>query len=129
MINNKGRILKKSQTQRNITEDSKVQTIIKKIEEKNDKPKKEEIKEDKPLDTSTSISTKASFLGGGGGTGFFTKSSAINIKNEPLGSYVEERKKIIFGKIDINKEQYYISQFLLNSQKKINNEYVKMSSG
>ena len=52
-----------------------------------------------------------------------------NIDNEPLGSYYEDRKKILFGYIDINKEEFYISQFLLNSQKKLNNEYLKVTTG
>ena len=64
---------------------------------------------------------------------FFNLGSAIStdLKKEPLGAYYEERKKILFGDIDVNKEQFYISQFLLNSQKKINGEYSKMikSSG
>ena len=60
---------------------------------------------------------------------FFSSVSPIpteNLKKEPLGVYYEERKKILFGEIDVNKEQFYISQFLLNSQKKINTEYLKM---
>ena len=52
-----------------------------------------------------------------------------NLDNEPLGNYYEDRKKILFGYIDINKEEFYISQFLLNSQKKLNNEYVKITTG
>ena len=40
-----------------------------------------------------------------GGTGFFAKSQVIDFKNEPLGSYYEERKKIIFGKIDLSKRE------------------------
>ena len=57
---------------------------------------------------------------------FFSTGSAIsteNLKKEPLGSYYEERKKLLFGDIDVNKEHFYISQFLLKSQKKINSEY------
>ena len=52
-----------------------------------------------------------------------------NLNNEPLGNYYEDRKKILFGYIDINKEEFYISQFLLNSQKKLNNEYIKITTG
>ena len=52
-----------------------------------------------------------------------------NLNNEPLGNYYENRKKILFGYIDINKEEFYISQFLLNSQKKLNNEYIKITTG
>ena len=52
-----------------------------------------------------------------------------NIDNEPLGSYYEDRKKILFRNIDINKEEFYISQFLLNSQKNLNNEYFKITTG
>ena len=119
MSNSKNYKLKKSQTQTNIIEENKIAgKLINKIELK--KETKENKSQEKP-------GTKSSFLGGG--SGFFSKSSEVNIKKEPLGSFYEERKKIIFGKININKEQYYICQFLLNSQKKINNEFTKMSSG
>ena len=92
---------------------------------KTPKPKVEENdKETKPL--STTSSTKSFF--GGGGTGFFTKSPNIDISKEPLGEYYENRKKIIFGKENIIGDEYFISQFLLNSQKKLNKEYNKMTS-
>ena len=52
-----------------------------------------------------------------------------SLENEPLGNYYEERKKILFGYVDINKEEFYISQFLLNSQKKLNSEHLKMTTG
>ena len=134
MINSKGRFLKKSQTQKNVIEDIKVETLRKKIEDKKEKPEKPEKKEKKEITENKPPEkkiTKSSFFGGGGGggSGFFSKSPQIDIKKEPLGQYHEERKKIIFGKIDVYKEQYYLSQFLLNSQKKINTEYVKMTTG
>ena len=46
-----------------------------------------------------------------------------------LPEYYESRKKLIFGKIDILEDEYFISQFLLTSQNKINKEYKKMTSG
>ena len=50
-------------------------------------------------------------------------------KFESLSEYYENRKKLIFGKINILEDEYFISQFLLNSQNKINKEYKKMTSG
>jgi hypothetical protein len=75
---------------------------------------------------STKPSTTSLFSGG---SGFFSKSSDIDIKNEPLGLYYESRKKIILGKINILEDESFISQFLLKSQKKINEEFIKMTSG
>ena len=65
----------------------------------------------------------------GGGTGFFSKTPEIDFKNEPLGLFYESRKKIILGKINILEDEYFISQFLLKSQTKINEEFIKMTSG
>ena len=75
---------------------------------------------------STKPSTTSLFSGG---SGFFSKSSDIDTKNEPLGLYYESRKKIILGKINILEDESFISQFLLKSQKKINEEFIKMTSG
>ena len=93
---------------------------------KTPKPKKEEEKEKESQPQST-MSSKKSFISVGG-TGFFSKSPNIDLSKEPLGEYYESRKKIIFGNINIIKDEYFISQFLLNSQKKLNNEYNKMTS-
>ena len=119
---------RKSSGQANINEEQK-KKIMEKIESKNEVKQIKEIKVDKPPEKPAQ-KPKSNFLGGGGGgSGFFARSTNIDIKKEPLSSYYEDRKKIIFGKITITKDQYYISQFLLNSQKYINKEYVKMSSG
>jgi len=56
------------------------------------------------------------------------KDQSSNTTGEPLGIYYEDRKKIIFGKINILEDEYFISQFLLKSQKKLNEEYDKMTS-
>ena len=95
---------------------SQAQTKI--IEGKLEEKKPE--RENTPIKPASNNSSKSSF---------FSIGSAIpteNLNKEPLGLYYEERKKILFGDIDVNKEHFYISQFLLNSQKKINNEYSKM---
>ena len=114
---------RKSKTQDDIKPSNKVEKIIKK------ENKEEENKEIKPQDKTPPKPTKSSFFGSGSkGSGFFDKSSAIDIKKEPLGSYYDERKKILFGDKKINKDEYYFSQFLLKSQQAVNNEYVKMSS-
>ena len=119
------KIYRKSQTQDDINSTKKIEKIIESKKENKEK----ENKESKPQEKTETKITKSSFFGGGrGGSGFFDKSSAIDIKKEPLGSYYEERKKIIFGEKIVNKDEYYLSQFLLNSQQKINDEYIKMSS-
>ena len=122
---------RKSSGQANINEEQK-KKIIEKIESKNEVKQVKEIKEvkvDKQPEKPPQKPKSNFFGGGGGGSGFFSRSSEIDIKKEPLSSYYEDRKKIIFGKINIMKDQYYISQFLLNSQKYMNKEYIKMSSG
>ena len=74
MSNSKNYKLKKSQTQTNIIEENLFTgKIIKKIELK--KETKENKSQEKPV-------TKSSFSSGG--SGFFSKSSEINIKKEPL---------------------------------------------
>jgi len=97
----------KSQAQTKIIEGP---TFKKNVEEK--KPERENT----PIKPASNLSKSS----------FFCVTPIENLEKEPLGSYYEERKKILFGDIDVNKEQFYISQFLLNSQKKINNEYSKM---
>ena len=123
---------RKSSAQANINEEQK-KKFMQKIESKNEVKQVKEINVEKPKEKPVEKpieKPKSNFLGGGGGgSGFFARSTAIDIKNEPLSSYYEDRKKIIFGKINIIKDHYYISQFLLNSQKYINKEYIKMSSG
>ncbi len=52
-----------------------------------------------------------------------SKTQDIVVKPEPLGEYYENRKKLIFGKVNILEEQSFLSQFLLKSQKKINKEH------
>ena len=70
---------------------------------------------------------KPSFFGGG--SGFFVKSKDVDIRDEPLGNYYDERKKIIFGKINILEDKSFISQLILKSQKKVNDEYIQITSG
>ena len=120
MNNNKssGKVFRKSQSQYNINVNKNAE-IMKKITE--------EKKENKEIKPPVKQPPKTSSFSGG--SGFFAKTPEVDIKNEPLGTYYEDRKKIIFRKIAINKDEYYISQFLLNSQKKILDEYKKMSSG
>ena len=81
---------------------------------------KEEIKEQKPPPPKP-VPKQSSFWGGG--------SNLLSKANEPLSEYYENRKKLIFGKINILEDENFISQFLLNSQNKINKEYKKMTSG
>ena len=97
----------KSQTQTKIIEGPKIKQNL------------EEKKPDTPIKPSSNTA-KTSFFSVGSGI------SSKNLKKEPLGSYYEVRKKILFGDIDINKEHFFISQFLLNSQKKTNSEYLKI---
>ena len=78
--------------------------------------------------TKTNTSTKSSSNFAGRGSALFLKSAPVDITKEPLGIYYEDRKKIIFGKINLIEEEFFVSQFLLNSQKKINNEYIKIAS-
>ena len=80
----------------------------------------EEIKEQKPPPIKPV--TRQSPYGGRG-------TNSLSKLNEPLSEYYENRKKLIFGKINILEDEYFISQFLLNSQNKINKEYKKMTSG
>ena len=89
------------------------------------KPKVEEKEKDKKPQSNTA--QKKSIFGGGG-TGFFSKPPNIDTSKEPLGEYYESRKKILFKKKNIIEDEYFISQFLLNSQKKLNNEFKKMTS-
>ena len=114
---------KKSQSQPIIVEE---QTIQSKFKKKKDEEKKQE-NQSKTQEKAESKPIKSSFFSGV--SGFFSKSPEIDLKKEPLGNYYQDRKKILFGNIDINKEEYYISQFLLKSQKKINSEHLKMSTG
>ena len=119
------KLYRKSQTQDDINANKKIEKIIEEVKKEN---KEKENKDIKPPEKPVTNTSKSSFFGGGrGGSGFFDKSSTIDTKKEPLGSYYEERKKILFDKI-INKDEYYLSQFLLNSQQKINNEYIQMCS-
>ena len=124
-------LFRKSQGVTNINEEQK-NKIFKIIETKQEEKNVKVVKEDKPAEKPVEQKPKISFLGGGGGgggSGFFAKSSAVDIKKEPLGGSYEMRKKILFGKIDIHKGKYYISEFLLISQKNINSEYIKMTKG
>ena len=114
---------RKSEGQTNLNEE---QRIMNKLEFKNE-TKEKELNESQSTMTSVQT-TKSSFYGGGGGTGFFAKTPKIDVSKEPLGIYYEERKKIIFGKNNFLNEQYHISQFLLKSQKSVNNEYQKMNN-
>ena len=111
-------LFRKSQGQTNINEEqkNKIMKIIESNKEEKEEKATKEIKENKPPAKQA-------------GSGFFAKSSAVDIKKEPLGNYYEIRKKIIFGKIDIHKEKYCLSEFLLKSQKKINGEYIQMTTG
>ena len=113
--------LQKSQSKTKIIDEETIQDIFKK---KNIEEKKQE-KQGKTPEKTESKPTKSSFFSGI--SGFFSKSPEIDLKKEPLGNYYKDRKKILFGNIDINKEKYYISQFLLDSQNKINNEHLKIS--
>ena len=127
-------LFRKSQGQTNINEDqkNKIMKIIESNKEEKEGKSTKEIKENKPP-AKPEEKPKTSFFGSGGGksggSGFFAKSSAVDIKKEPLGNYYEIRKKIIFGKIDIHEEKYSISEFLLKSQKKISGEYIQMTTG
>ena len=130
-------LFRKSQQPTILNSDQKLK-LINKIESKREENEVKAVKEVKEIKASKTPEKpapqkqKTSFFGGGGGgggSGFFARSSQIDVKKEPLGSSYDDRKRIIFGKIDFHKEQNFISQFLLKSQKKINNEYVKMSSG
>ena len=82
------------------------------------------------LNTSTTSTTSKTSVSSffGGGSGFFAKSSPIDTSKEPLGSFYEKRKKIIFGEINVLEDEAFISQFLLSSQKKINSDYVKIAA-
>ena len=95
---------------------SQAQTKIIEDQLKEKKPDRENT----PIKQASNNTSKFSFFSSG------SSISTENLKKEPLGVYYEERKKILFGEIDVNKEHFYISQFLLNSQKKINTEYLKM---
>ena len=86
---------------------------------------KDKIKEQKP--PPKPVPKQSSYEGGG--NSLLSKSKKNNNKLEPLSEYYENRKKLIFGKINILEDEYFISQFLLNSQNKINKEYKKMTSG
>ena len=86
---------------------------------------KDKIKEQKP--PPKPVPKQSSYEGGG--NSLLSKSKKNNNKLEPLSEYYENRKKLIFGKINILENEYFISQFLLNSQNKINKEYKKMTSG
>ena len=89
-----------------------------------------EIEAEKEREESKSNSnpTQKNNITGIRGMGFFSKAPDIDIKNEPLSAYYETRKKIIFGKINILENEYIVSQFLVNSQKKVNNEFKKVGA-
>ena len=84
------------------------------------------ISTDKETNASQNPPSKTSLFGG---SGFFAKSPKIDTKNEPLSAYYEDRKKLIFRKVNILEDEFFVSQFLLKSQKKVNDEYTKMTSG
>ena len=88
---------------------------------------KNEVKEN-TLNTSQSTEEQSTKSFHFGGSGFSAKSHKIYVCKEDLGIYYKERKKLIFGKIDFLNKQYNISQFLLKSQKYMNNEYQKLNS-
>ena len=116
--------LQKAQTKIKLNEDATFREKFKKQIEQNIKEKE---KANKTPEKPTTKPAKTSFFGGG--SGFFAKTPEVDFNKEPLGNYYEDRKKILFGNIDIVRQEYYISQFLLKSQEKINSEYSKMSSG
>jgi len=89
-----------------------------------------EIEAEKEREESKSNSnpTQKNNITGIRGMGFFSKAPDIDIKNEPLSAYYETRKKIIFGKINILEDEYIVSQFLVNSQKKVNSEFKKVGA-
>ena len=90
---------------------------------------KTKIKEDKSQEHSFSKTRSSSDISNttSRSSGFFMRSSS-DIKEETFEKYYERRKNIIFGKIDVNRNQNYISRFLLDSQKSINAEFSKVTS-
>ena len=98
--------------------------ILKLSQNSNQKPEEQKETKDKEQDHKTLDKSNLISIG----NFFFNRATEPIKSKEPLGNSYEDRKKIIFGKININDNEQYISQMLLNSQKKINAEYVQVTS-
>ena len=84
------------------------------------------IEKEKDVNSTLNTTSKSNISGGGAGENYMHKASDIQIKPEPLGEYYEIRKKLIFGKVNILENECFVSQFLLKSKKKINNNYIQI---